>query len=40
MKAQGAEFSESVTTLYELMKESGVVKEQEKHYFCNFVGKK
>ena len=30
MKAQGAEFSESVTTLYELMKESGVVKEQEK----------
>ena len=26
-KAQGAEFTESVTTLYELMKELGVVKE-------------
>lgn len=26
-KAQGAEFAESVTTLYELMKELGVVKE-------------
>ena len=28
-KAQGAEFKESVTTMYELMKELGVVREPE-----------